>query len=66
MTVNTPDPEIVYYTTEDLANMFRTEVSTIRYWRQCGTGPPGVRFGRRVLYRQDDVDTWVAGRRGVT
>jgi DNA-binding transcriptional MerR regulator len=68
MIMNEPDPEIVYYTTEDLAKRFRTSVSTIRYWRLVGTGPTGVRYGRRVLYAQHDVTAWEQqqGRRDVT
>lgn len=58
MTVNVPDPEVIYYTTEELAKRFRTSLSTIRYWRMIGTGPTGVRFGRRVLYADHDVTAW--------
>ncbi len=62
MTVNEPESGIVYYTSEELAQRFRTQVSTIRYWRQVGTGPAGVRIGRRVLYAADDVAAWEATR----
>lgn len=63
MTVNEPGPEIVYYTSAELAERFRTRLSTIRYWRQVGTGPTGVRIGRRVLYAADDVAAWEETRR---
>lgn len=63
MTVNEPDREIIYYTSEELAERFRTRLSTIRYWRQIGTGPAGVRIGRRVLYAADDVTAWEAAHR---
>lgn len=55
MTVNDPETGITYYTTEDLAKKYRTSLSTIRYWRQIGTGPTGVRVGRRVLYAEHEV-----------
>jgi DNA-binding transcriptional MerR regulator len=63
MTVNEPEREIIYYTSEELAERFRTRLSTIRYWRQIGTGPAGTRIGRRVLYAADDVAAWEATRR---
>ena len=31
---------------------------TVRYWRSIGYGPPGTKFGRRVLYRLSDVIAW--------
>ena len=40
----------------------RTPVATLRYWRHLGTGPAGFRLGRRVMYRREDVDRWVAAR----
>lgn len=47
-------------TTEEFADLIRTPESTVRYWRHVGTGPRGVRIGRRVLYRRTDIDEWIA------
>lgn len=41
--------------TEELADLLRTAPATVRYWRHVGYGPPGVKVGRRVLYRRSDV-----------
>lgn len=46
-------------TTVDLAARMRTSQSTVRYWRHTGYGPPGLKVGRRVLYRTADVDAWI-------
>ena len=43
--------------------MLRTPVATLRYWRHLGTGPRSFRLGRRVLYRRDDLRTWIDAQR---
>ncbi len=35
---------------------------TLERWRLTGEGPPFVRLGRRIAYRAEDVDSWLAGR----
>ena len=50
-------PELL--TTAEVAALLRTPESTLRYWRWQGTGPQGVKVGRRVLYRQDAVEAWI-------
>jgi len=34
--------------------------ATWRYWRHRGYGPPAVRIGRRIFYREADIDRWIA------
>lgn len=51
-------------TTDEVAAMLRTPVSTIRYWRHTGTGPRGFRLGARVLYARADVDAWLKAKVG--
>lgn len=36
----------------------RTE-ATLRYWRHIGYGPKSAKLGRRVVYRESDVEAWV-------
>jgi excisionase family DNA binding protein len=62
------DPELL--TISEAAELLRTPVATLRYWRHLGAGPASFRLGRRVLYRRDDLHAWVdaqhrrdAGRR---
>jgi excisionase family DNA binding protein len=49
-------------TTREVAERLRTPVSTIRYWRHAGVGPPGIKIGRRVLYDAADLDAWIESR----
>ncbi|MBL3670193.1 helix-turn-helix domain-containing protein [Streptomyces sp. M2CJ-2] len=45
-----------YLTTEDVAARYRTAPSTIRYWRHIGSGPRGIKVGRRVLYSLAELE----------
>lgn len=45
-------------TTAEVATRYRTSPSTVRYWRHIGYLPVGVRYGRKVLYREEDLDAW--------
>ena len=46
-------------TTAEVAQITRSPVSTLRYWRHLGTGPHSFRLGRRVVYRRADVTEWL-------
>ncbi len=52
-----------WLTTEELAEKVDRSPATVRYWRAQGTGPVGVRVGRRVAYRASDVDAWLQALR---
>lgn len=47
----------------EAAELLRTPVATLRYWRHRGIGPDSFRLGRRVVYRREDLDQWVLLRR---
>jgi predicted DNA-binding transcriptional regulator AlpA len=47
-----------FLTTNEVAQRYRTEPSTVRYWRHVGSGPNGVKIGRRVLYRESELVRW--------
>ena len=51
-----------YLTTEEVAEIARTVPSTVRYWRHKGTGPKGIKRGRRILYPVSAVEAWFAGK----
>ncbi len=51
-------------TTDEVADMLRVPVSTVRYWRHTGTGPKGFRLGTRVLYARADVAAWLEAKAG--
>lgn len=56
-----------YMDTKTLAGLLGLGAQTLRKWRITGGGPPYVRMGGarsgRVLYKREDVDTWLAERR---
>lgn len=53
-----------YLTTQELAELIRTPVETVRYWRHVGKGPASFKpGGRRVLYARSDVEVWLASAR---
>jgi excisionase family DNA binding protein len=54
-----PDYEPELLTITEAADLLRAPVATLRYWRHRGTGPHSFRLGRRVLYRRDDLRTWI-------
>ncbi len=44
----------------EVADQIRTSVDTLRYWRHLGVGPPSFKLRRRVVYRSEDVESWIA------
>ena len=54
-------PELLTIT--EAANIVRAPVATLRYWRHLGTGPRSFRLGRRILYRHDDLVSWINEQR---
>jgi DNA-binding transcriptional MerR regulator len=54
---NTDADELL--TIAEAAAILRTPIATLRYWRHLHTGPQSFRLGRRVLYRADDLHTWI-------
>lgn len=59
-------PELLTIT--EAAELLRTPVASLRFWRQRNIGPRSFRLGRRVLYRRDDLHAWIDAQRdrGVT
>ncbi len=49
-----------FLTTEEVAELCRTSPATLRYWRYVGKGPESFRLGRRVLYKIEIVEAWLA------
>lgn len=47
-------------TITEVSELTRMPVATLRFWRHKGTGPRSGRVGRRVVYRAQDVDAWIA------
>jgi hypothetical protein len=49
-------------TQREAALALRLSERTLERSRVSGFGPPFCKLGRRVLYRADDLDQWIAGR----
>lgn len=49
-----------FFTTAEVAGRYRTNDSTVRYWRHIGYGPRGVRVGRKVLYPAAEIERFDA------
>lgn len=46
----------------DLAMYLQVPQETIYRWRKQGLGPQGLKVGRYVRFRSEDVDTWLSAR----
>lgn len=44
---------------QEVADLVRVPVATLRYWRHLGTGPRGFRVGRSVRYWHNEVVHWL-------
>lgn len=45
----------------EAAEHARTTVGTLRQLRHQGKGPKFYRVGRKVMYKIEDLDTWITG-----
>ncbi len=59
-TFSTPTAGLL--TAKQVAEHIQRPERTLERWRSSGEGPPFVRLGRRVAYRLQDLERWVAGR----
>jgi len=46
-------------TLQEVADVVRVPVATLRYWRHLGTGPRSFRIGRSVRYWRTEVLLWL-------
>lgn len=60
------DREHELLTIAEAADLVRSPIATLRYWRHLGIGPCSFRVGRRVLYRRSDIADWIAAQRDTT
>lgn len=45
---------------EEVAELTRLPLSTLRFYRHCGDGgPKSFKLGNRVVYRRADVEQWI-------
>ena len=48
---------------DELASFLGIPLATIYQWRSRGNGPCGIRVGRHVRYRIEDVERWLDEQR---
>jgi excisionase family DNA binding protein len=46
-------------TIQEVADVVRVPVATLRYWRHLGSGPSSFRIGRSVRYWRSEVLYWL-------
>lgn len=46
-------------TISEVSELLRVPLGTLRDWRLRGIGPRSFRLGKRVVYAQTDVETYV-------
>jgi excisionase family DNA binding protein len=44
---------------DDLASLLKVPVKTVYNWRTEGKGPKGIRVGKYVRFRREDVEAWL-------
>jgi excisionase family DNA binding protein len=55
-------PSIVVLTTKEAAKLLKVSVSWLAKARMRGDGPPYIRIGRSIRYREDALIQWMKGR----
>lgn len=53
-----PERSISFLTQAETAQLLRLSERTLERWRLEGLGPPYRKFGRRVVYRLEDIERW--------
>jgi hypothetical protein len=51
-----------FLTVEELAIELRRNRRTLDRWQVLGIGPPRTHIGRKVLYRRESVQKWLAAQ----
>jgi predicted DNA-binding transcriptional regulator AlpA len=59
--MSTPTPIVL--SANQVARLLGLSISTLAKMRLSGAGPAYSKLGRRVVYRPEDVDAWIAANR---
>lgn len=49
-------------TPDEVSAVLRVPVGTLHQWRSRGIGPSGIRIGRHLRYREDELAQWIEAR----
>jgi predicted DNA-binding transcriptional regulator AlpA len=47
---------------EEVSEITRIPLATLRFYRHAGKGPKSFRLGNRVVYKKADVEAWIESR----
>jgi predicted DNA-binding transcriptional regulator AlpA len=61
MTTGTLGDDEDLLTEQDAAELLQVPLSTLRRWQREGAGPPCLKIGRQVRYRQVAAQRWLTG-----
>lgn len=53
-------------TVHEVAGMLGIPEATLRWWRHADSGPRSIRLGRRIYYRQSDLEDWITSEANAT
>ena len=62
MASNTVAPEVRYLSNDEAAHVLKLSPRTLEKFRVIGGGPRYRKFGRRVVYSVQDLETWADAR----
>ncbi|CDH45988.1 helix-turn-helix domain-containing protein [Candidatus Contendibacter odensensis] len=51
--------------TVEAAQRLRLNPQTLNRWRRQGTGPAYVRVGKKVMYQENQINTWLTAHREI-
>ena len=54
------------WNTNKVSEVTGVPVGTLRYWRHADQGPASFTLGRRVVYRQAEVEAWIEAQERAT
>jgi hypothetical protein len=63
MTAASPRVEPLVHSEAGAARRLRVPPSTLAKWRKAGDAPAHVLLGRRICYRDADLEDWLLSRR---
>lgn len=52
--------------TSEVASKYGIPEATLRWWRHINSGPASFKIGRRVHYRCEEIDRWIAAQEAAT
>jgi DNA-binding transcriptional MerR regulator len=55
-----------YMSTQQVAGETGIPAATLRYWRHADIGPASFTLGRRVVYRRQEIERWIAEQEKAT